>query len=78
VVVPLAPDELLIIYTDGVTDTPGPRDRYGPERLRRLLSGLGGASPQAALDRLEAELIAFASGPGGDDTTALALRPRLG
>ncbi len=75
--VPIGPRDMLVLYTDGVIDTAGRHDRFGIERLHRLLSGMARSSPQATLDRLDAELAAFsARRGGGDDVAALALRRR--
>jgi serine phosphatase RsbU (regulator of sigma subunit) len=74
--IPIAEGELLLIYTDGVTDAPGRHDRFGVVRLRQLLSELAGASPQRVLARLEQELRRFSPGPGRDDIAALAMRRR--
>jgi serine phosphatase RsbU (regulator of sigma subunit) len=82
--VPLGRDETLILYTDGVTDVAGPLrgdgaslgfERFGPERLRMLLTGAAGGSPEELLGVLEAELAAFQEGGQADDTAVLALRP---
>jgi PAS domain S-box-containing protein len=76
--VDLSADDLVLLYTDGVVETPGRQDRFGSERLRSLLAEVAGASPQEVLDRLEAGLDAFRSGPRRDDVVALAMRPRRG
>ncbi len=70
----VSPGDLLIAYTDGVIDARGRTDRFGIERLRRLLAKQAGLEPAAALDALAAELDAFASGPIDDDVAAVALR----
>lgn len=70
----VSPGDLLIAYTDGVIDARGRSDRFGIERLRRLLAKQAGLEPAAALDALAAELDAFASGPIDDDVAAVALR----
>jgi PAS domain S-box-containing protein len=75
--VPLGPDELLVLYTDGVIDAPGSHERFGAERLRRLLADQAGRSPAEVLDRLDQALDAFTSGSGVDDVAALALRPSV-
>ncbi len=82
--VPLGRHQTLILYTDGVTDLPGPlradrrspvRERFGLNRLRRVLEGAAGGSPEELLTALEAELTAFQQGAPADDTAVLVLRP---
>jgi PAS domain S-box-containing protein len=72
--IPVAAGELILVYTDGVTELPGSDDRFGTDRLRSLLAQHAGASPQALLDRLDAELATFAPGPGPDDIAVIGLR----
>lgn len=74
----VSPGDLLIAYTDGVVDTRGQTDRFGVERLRRLLAEQAGRSPAVALDAVAAELDAFAAGPIDDDVAAVALRRTRG
>jgi len=74
--VEIGPDQLALLYTDGVTEAPGRQERFGPARLRQLLVAHAGCSPQELLDGLDAALLEFRVGAGGDDVAALALRPR--
>jgi serine phosphatase RsbU (regulator of sigma subunit) len=67
--------ELVLMYTDGVTEAIGDTDRYGGGRLRRLLSDHADASPEQLLAVLDETLQDFRSGEGTDDVAALALRP---
>ena len=73
--VPIAADETLFLYTDGVIDAPGECDRFGPHRLKQLLREHAGRSPEEVLAGLEAALDRFQMGSRADDTAALALRP---
>ncbi len=73
--VPIAGDETLFLYTDGVLDTLGEHERFGVERLKRLLAEHAGETPDELLSELEAGLNRFQVGPQADDTAALALRP---
>ena len=73
--VPVAADETLFLYTDGVIDTLGEDERFGTERLRQLLAAHGGRTPDGLLSELEAGLDRFQAGAQADDTAALALRP---
>jgi PAS domain S-box-containing protein len=72
--VPIAADETLVLYTDGVVDAPGEHERFGTERLKRLLSEHAGESPDRMLAELEAGLDRFQVGRQADDTAAVALR----
>jgi PAS domain S-box-containing protein len=73
--VAVAPDETLFLYTDGVIDTLGEDERFGSERLNRLLAEHAGVPPDELLSSLEAGLDRFQVGAQADDTAALALRP---
>ncbi|MBV9417114.1 MAG: serine/threonine-protein phosphatase, partial [Solirubrobacterales bacterium] len=73
--VPIAPDETLFIYTDGVIDTPGEDGRFGLRQLKRLLREHAGKPSDRLLAELEAALDRFQVGSQADDTAALALRP---
>jgi PAS domain S-box-containing protein len=75
---PVSAGELVLMYTDGVTETIGDTDRFGVGRLRRLLSGHADASPAQLLAVLEEALAEFRGGPPTDDVAALALRPLTG
>jgi PAS domain S-box-containing protein len=67
---------LVLLYTDGVTETSGDSDRFGTDRLHAFLSVHAGSAPHAVLDALDAELERFRGVPAGDDIAAVALRPR--
>ncbi len=70
----VAPNELVLLYTDGVTETPGRRGRFGLGRLSALLSTHAGDGPNVLLTELEDALAEFRRGPERDDVAALALR----
>ena len=71
--VALAAGETLLLFTDGVTDTPGAGDRFGEERLRAAVDAAPG-DPAALLHAVSAALDAFAHGTGQDDRAMLALQ----
>lgn len=68
--------ELILLYTDGVTESAGARERFGASRLRALLREHAASSPADVLDRLDRALSDFSVGSRRDDIAALALRPR--
>jgi serine phosphatase RsbU (regulator of sigma subunit) len=63
--------ELLVLYTDGVTDTMGEQERYGEGRLQSALTDA--RAPDEALRRVEDGLASFEHGDQADDTCALAI-----
>jgi sigma-B regulation protein RsbU (phosphoserine phosphatase) len=83
----LEPRDLLLLYTDGITEAmappltgaasgTAPRELFGTERLDRLLLACGpGGSADECVARVRAEVTAFtASAPPTDDQTLIALR----
>jgi sigma-B regulation protein RsbU (phosphoserine phosphatase) len=72
----LAPGDLVILYTDGVTEAMDDGYRqFGMERLRAALQACAGSSAQETVDQLVAELKAFAGDmQQSDDITILAAR----
>jgi PAS domain S-box-containing protein len=70
----LREDETVLLYTDGVTETHGKRDRFGLKRLKSLLSQHARCEPAELLDQLNAALVAFRAAGHDDDIAALALR----
>jgi PAS domain S-box-containing protein len=74
--VPVADGDIVLMYTDGVSETAGTVERFGAGRLAGFLSDHAGSHPQSLLQALEVELDRFRGGPAGDDVAALALAPR--
>jgi len=71
----LEPGEVLVMYTDGVTDAVGEGGtRYGPQRLHKTLAECAGRSAADVIGCLTAALSEFQIGPHADDTAALVLR----
>jgi serine phosphatase RsbU (regulator of sigma subunit) len=70
----LSPSEVLVLYTDGITDTVGEDGRFGEERLRETLTSCGTLVPDEMLRELELALTRFEAGRQADDRAALALR----
>jgi serine phosphatase RsbU (regulator of sigma subunit) len=67
----LEPGDVLVLYTDGVTDATGAADRYGDDRLRAALAKSRDA--EDALRRIADGLADFETGEQSDDTAALAI-----
>ncbi len=69
-------DEVLLLYTDGVTEALDLDSAlYGEERLSALLSGAGSVDARACVDRVVRDVESFARGaPQADDLTLIALR----
>lgn len=65
--------DLLVLYTDGITEARGMHDWYGPERLTALLSSLAGADADTVADTVMAEVLAFQDGAPRDDIALLVL-----
>jgi PAS domain S-box-containing protein len=69
----LAPGDTLLFYTDGVTDTPSGRDRFGEERLLAALPDAP-ADPRAMIAAVLGALREFQVGDVVDDRALLALQ----
>src|SRR4051812_45305589 len=65
--------DTLLLYTDGVTDTPGERDRFGHLRLMEILRAAG-PDPAAILEDVENALREFQTGSAVDDGAILVPR----
>jgi PAS domain S-box-containing protein len=73
--VAMTPGELIVFYTDGVTETAGEGGRFGVDRLREFLSRQAGSAPASVLNLLDAELTEFTGGAAlTDDVAVVALR----
>ncbi len=67
--------EMLILYTDGVSEALNPdREEFGEDRLKSLFEGKMPPDPSRAIDRLREALQVFADGaPQSDDITAVVV-----
>jgi sigma-B regulation protein RsbU (phosphoserine phosphatase) len=73
--------DLLLLYTDGITEAisppkgTGPRDLFGVERLDQVLLACGGVSAEGCVTRVREELSAFCENAlPTDDQTLIAIR----
>ena len=72
ITISLAPGDQLVLYTDGVIDTVGQRERFGEDRLARALHGAPDA--MEAVRRIDTAVSRFAHGPQVDDTAVLVVQ----
>jgi sigma-B regulation protein RsbU (phosphoserine phosphatase) len=77
----LQPGDLLLLYTDGITEATSPpngdgrRDMFGLERLDQLLLESKPTSAQQCIDQIKTAVAAFSgNGLPGDDQTLIAIR----
>jgi serine phosphatase RsbU (regulator of sigma subunit) len=75
VILPIEPGDILVVYTDGVTDTPGPAGRFGEERLRAAVDAAP-PEPEAVLASISRALEDYAVGGALDDRAMLVLQRR--
>jgi sigma-B regulation protein RsbU (phosphoserine phosphatase) len=68
--------DLLVLYTDGVTDATNDRmEEFGTEQLTDIVAGCGGLTAVACLQRILAAVAEFAGGGAPfDDITLLVIR----
>ena len=76
--VALAPGDVVVIYTDGVTEATNPEaEEYGTRRLEAMVRKAGAASAAEIIARVDEDLDAFVAGvPFADDRTLMVLRRR--
>jgi serine phosphatase RsbU (regulator of sigma subunit) len=76
VAVALGPGDVLLLYTDGVTEVRRRRQEvFGQRELAALLQKCAGLPPDAVADRVEAAVMAASEGRLRDDVAILALGP---
>ncbi len=74
--VELNPGDVLVLYTDGVTEVRRHRTEvFGTAELIQLLSTCGGLEPAAVADRIEAAVLNASEGRLRDDVAILAFGP---
>jgi serine phosphatase RsbU (regulator of sigma subunit) len=74
--VELAPGELVVLYTDGVTEVrAGRREVFGFHDLTRVLEGCAGLAPDLVAQRVQAAVLEAADGPPRDDIAILVAGP---
>ena len=72
----LAPGDLLVLYTDGVTEVrAGRREIFGHGDLADLLARCAGEHPESVAERVQAAVLAAAGGRPRDDIAIVVLGP---
>ena len=67
-------DDVLVAYTDGVTEARRGHNLLGDRRLEALLVKVGRESPRAVLDQLVQSALLYGGSPNRDDIAAIAFR----
>ena len=70
----LGPGDLLVLYTDGVTEAPIADGRFGEPRLAELVAGSVLLHPQQVAERIDRTVSEERRPVGADDVAVLALR----
>jgi sigma-B regulation protein RsbU (phosphoserine phosphatase) len=76
--VPMGTGDVLLLYTDGVTEAANPQgDEFGLTRMREIFRETAGAGAEKVLARVAAEVEGFTGGqPQYDDITLVAIERR--
>lgn len=74
--VDLAPDDVVVMYTDGVTEARRDGRFYAADALRSLLASARDDDVQAIADRVVGEALDFQDGDAADDIAVLVLKVR--
>jgi serine phosphatase RsbU (regulator of sigma subunit) len=72
--IPLAPDDFVLLYTDGLAEARNGDELYGEERIAMAIRRDPGASPEVLTKALLEEARDFANGMIDDDVAILAVR----
>ena len=75
----LRPDDVLIIYTDGITEAMDKsRNRFGDERFLSIIRRSGSLQANPLVERIQQEIQRFTGGHAqSDDITLVAIREKL-
>jgi sigma-B regulation protein RsbU (phosphoserine phosphatase) len=76
--VTLAPGDLLVAWTDGITEAKGSAGVFGEERLRAAVREAASGTAQEVADHLVEAALAHQGGHARDDIAVIALRPAPG
>jgi serine phosphatase RsbU (regulator of sigma subunit)/HAMP domain-containing protein len=69
----IAPGDLLVMFTDGITEARNPHgEQFGEQRLAALLAASAGVSPEEVADRIMAAVTSWCGKGTTDDQTVVA------
>jgi sigma-B regulation protein RsbU (phosphoserine phosphatase) len=73
---PLEPDDVIVLYTDGVTEAANQHDEmFGEERLRNTVRAEAGSSAQDLMEKILEEVKSFCGDwPQSDDITLMVIK----
>ncbi len=74
----LDPGDILVLYSDGITETRRPADdeEFSEQRLTRLLRRVRHLPPRAVVERIFQAVNSFSAGPPADDRTVVVVKRR--
>jgi len=74
--VKMEPGDVLVLYSDGVTEAANPKDEeFGEEHLMEFVNGMKDRTAAAIMNAIHAEVTRFAeSAPQGDDITVVVVK----
>jgi sigma-B regulation protein RsbU (phosphoserine phosphatase) len=73
--VDIGPSELVVFYTDGITEARRGGEEFGDDRFAKLLESLCGAAPHAVVNAVGEAVLEFQGGQAADDFCIVAVRP---
>jgi sigma-B regulation protein RsbU (phosphoserine phosphatase) len=71
----LGPGDVLVLYTDGVTEARRHGEDFGEDRLRELLASCAGLPAPEVVGMVEETVLTYQSGVARDDIALLAISP---
>jgi serine phosphatase RsbU (regulator of sigma subunit) len=73
----LRPGDMVVLYTDGVTEARHTGSFFGEARLAEVASASAGRPAQAVADAIVAAALAFQHGPARDDIAVVVVKVPL-
>jgi serine phosphatase RsbU (regulator of sigma subunit) len=68
--------DVMVLYTDGVTEARGPRGMFGTDRLKAVLASCAGLDAKSVAARIESAALEIQEGNPRDDIAVLAVKIR--